>query len=191
MNASRTRILLWALAFAMFIAGGIVWLRTTARLGQLSASMSRRIGEHAKLSAMKTEHLAMEQAWRAESRKATTTVPTPMDAAGALLGGIKPLTQNEQRTDLMGSWRLRRQELTFSEIPLIRLTAFVRALETNTPPWRLAQIDMTSSHKTGTAERVKMILEAVEPARPGNSEATRSAAPTAQPESAATPRRSP
>jgi hypothetical protein len=191
MTSSRSRILLWALAFTLLIAGGFIWLRTTARLGQLSASMSRRIGEHTKLSAMKAEHLAMEQAWRAESLKAVTAAPTPMDAAGTLLGGIKPLTQNEQRTDLMGSWRVRRQELTFAELPLARLSGFVQALETNTPPWRLARIDITSSHKTGTAERVTLILETVEPVRPGNTETTRTPAPTAQPESAATPRRSP
>lgn len=191
MTGNRTRLLLWAVAFILLLAGGIIWLRTAAKLNKVSASLSRRIAEHAKLSVMKAEHLAMEQAWRTESRKAVAAAPTPMNAAGSLLGEIKPLTQNEQRVDLMGSWRVRRQELTFAEIPLARLTGFVQALETNTTPWRLAHIDMTSSGKTGTAKRVKLILETVEPVRPGAGEAARTPAPTAQPESAATPRHSP
>lgn len=191
MTKDRNRILLWAMAFALLVAGGVIWLRSNAKLKSLSTGMARRIGEHAKLSAMKAEHLAMEQAWRAASQRAVATAPTPMDVAGTFLGGAKPLTQNEQRADLMGSWRVRRQELTFTELPLARLTEFVQALETNTPPWRLAQIEMTSSRNTGTAERVKMILEAVEPVRQGGGAALNPAPPTAQPVSAATPRRSP
>lgn len=165
MTDVRGRMLLWTAAFAMLLAGGAIWLNAASKSKGMVAGMSRRTAEYARLSAMKAEHNAMETAWRAASQKAVTAAPAPLDFAGVFLGGIKPVTKNEQRSDLMVKWRLRQQEMTFSDIPVARIASFVQALETNTPPWRLVHIEISSSRNTGTAARVSLLMETVEPAR--------------------------
>ncbi len=165
MTDARGRMLLWTAAFAMLLAGGAMWLNSVSKSKGIAVGMSRRTAEYARLSAMKAEHLAMETAWRAASRKAVTAAPAPLDFAGGLLGGIKPVTQREQRSDLMGKWRLRQQEMTFNDIPVARIAGFVQALEANAPPWRLVHIEIASSQNTGTAARVSLLMETVEPAR--------------------------
>ncbi len=166
MNARRLALILPAAATLSLLTG----------LG-LTAGTARALPAHRRHLEQKQETLAALRDFRrslageTSARHAFEALPTAPAAglrqmASASLPGTQPQFRPSDRTDLAGGWTRTRVEVTLRDTDLPGVLRFVAQAETERPPWRLIEFDMTSSERGGRAGRVTLLLEAVERSNP-------------------------
>ena len=79
----------------------------------------------------------------------------------ASLPGTPPACREREAVPLAGGWTLRRVEVLFEDIDLVRLPDFLHAAETQRPPWRLAECALSALPQSEGRGRATLVLEAI------------------------------
>lgn len=81
-------------------------------------------------------------------------------ASAAVTGSVAEIRELDSRA-LGRGWSAKRAEIKFNEVSLNSIAAFLRAAETQRPPWRLAECVITGSRKADGCGSVTLTMETV------------------------------
>ncbi len=153
--------LLQAGALLVCLAGLLFSLSAARRLAGWRTVMERKRQPLAALAALHQEHsrhLAAQDAFEALERHEPVSLS---NVAGASLPGTPPACREREAVPLAGGWTLRRVEVLFEDIDLVRLPDFLHAAETQRPPWRLAECALSALPQSEGRGRATLVLEAI------------------------------
>ncbi len=149
-------------AAVLVLAVGIGWTVFSVRqASELTRRLKSRVAVLAELQAMQRDQDRYAAAVRTfEALSNAAPVSLAGLAAAVVTNAIPDLRALETRA-LERGWALTRSEVIFNDINLDQLPAFLSAVESRRPPWRLAECAITASTRADGCGRVVLILEAV------------------------------
>lgn len=102
---------------------------------------------------------------------AATTGGTPESPEAILRrvapGAVAPTVAAAAPEPLDDGWRFRRYTLSFADVPVDSISAFLSACESARPPWRASQVRIQALDPGSTRARVALTLEGVDRAEAG------------------------
>lgn len=147
-----------ALALAVGVSLTVISVRQAASLSQRLRS---RIATVAELQAMKRTQDRYQAAVRVFEALSNAAPVSLAGLAAASVTNATPDIREIETKALDRGWILTRSEVIFNDINLDQLPAFLRAAESQRPPWRLAECTLTASTRADGFGRVVLILKVV------------------------------
>lgn len=162
MNRSTSQQMLWALAVVVLTAGVIVSVWSVLRLGRHTEKLRTYAGYSRRLSDMDRQASRSESAVRSfESLSDPHPIPIP-DLLRSSLPGEKCETREQPSLSTIPGWTVRRVSVTFPEIDLGMLAAFIVNAESGRPPWQIRSLTLRSLSAAGGIGQATLILEALD-----------------------------
>lgn len=156
--------LILRLSAALAVILGLGW--TAGNLWQAGRYQTKKKAKHAalvQLQEMKRQNDALAAALVALAA-VTNSAPDLAALAARTVPGAAPAIREIETRALERGWQAKKTEVIFREVNLNLIADFLRAAETQRPPWRLAECVITSSAKSDGCGNATLTLETV--ARP-------------------------
>jgi len=149
------------LSAAALVAAGIIWtavnLLRADSFFQLLRSKQESI---VKLREIKQQNDLIEASFVALAAVSNTVPPLSALASATVTGAVAEIRELDSRA-LGRGWNVKRMEIKFNEVNLNAIADFLRASETQRPPWRLAECVMVSSPKADGIGSATLTMETV------------------------------
>lgn len=162
----NTQLILNVTAAAALAAGLALALVTLAQMTPLTRKIQKKIDVYRQLSALKS---AQDQ--KLAAVKTFEALPQPIPVALTTLAArtvtnATPEIREREARELIPGWTLKQVEIVFTEISLAQLPVFLQAAETQRPPWRLTECNLTASRQSDGFGRALLVLEAIGRSQP-------------------------
>lgn len=164
MKINPLHILYGSAALAL-IAGISLTVASLRQAALLAQSLRGRVAVAAELQAIQRTKDRYAAAVRRFSALSNTVPVSLSGLAAAAVPSATPDIREIESKPLDQGWILTRSEVIFNDLNLAQLPVFVRAAESQRPPWRLAECSITASTQADGFGRVVLILEAI--SKPG------------------------
>jgi hypothetical protein len=152
---------LWVAAAAALVCGAVLTLKSIRDLRTAGAKLQLALSHLDQLETHETEFnrsLAARQVFE----ELPSGQPVPL--AGLLAQALPGAAADDVRESYRGigpGWGVRRQELSFTEVPLAGIMTFLYDAESRRPPWRARKCEIRASSGNGSG-KVVLALEALE-----------------------------
>jgi len=152
--------ILWILAAIAIIAGLLLSLRNAGFYSEQSRLIESKTEALAEIERMRTANSGAEAALRTLEQLPDDTgddIQELLDATGSAAE-----IEQGKIEKLSAGWNLRQSSVVFERIGAEALLNLIAALETNTPPWRVAGCSLQSLPGSAGVLRAALMLERVE-----------------------------
>ncbi len=151
-----------AAAAALALAVGIGWTVFSIRqAAELTRRLKSRVATLVELQAMQRGQDRYAAAVRAFETLSNAAPASLAGLAAAAVTNTVPDIRDLETRILERGWTLTRAEVIFNDINLDQLPAFLCAVESRRPPWRLTECAITASTRADGCGRVVLVLDAV------------------------------
>lgn len=153
---------LWAVAIACVAAGAALTVRTFARAGELRGLLrakAKAVQELRDIASDLNRYSSARAAFEQIERRTLIPLEGMLEVT---MKPSRPEGTRQTRSEIAPGWTLRREEISFGEVPLLSVMQFLRGVELQRPPWRLAKCIVRASSHTPGQGRVVVLLEGLE-----------------------------
>ncbi|TFH17042.1 MAG: hypothetical protein E4H02_03985 [Lentisphaerales bacterium] len=162
MNRSLSERVLWTLAAIALAAGVSVSVWSLFRLNGHADRLRTYVDYSRRLSDMSRQAGRSESAVRIfEGLADPHPIPIP-DLLKQSLPGEKYETREQPSQSTIPGWTVRRVSVTFPEIDLDMLAAFIVNAESGRPPWQIRSFTLRALSTSGRTGQATLILEALD-----------------------------
>ncbi len=116
------------------------------------------------LTRERARYLAARAAFERAGHAAPVALPDLVHTAAA---GCRAEFRDLPSKPLAGGWVLRQVEVMFDDLAFDRLPRLLQVVESQRPPWRLAECALAAQSRTAGRGRVVLVLEAIGKEAPG------------------------
>ena len=146
----------------LILAAGLFWtVINILGADDLRQRMRGKLETVKQLRELKEKQDLIEASFNTLAALPSNTAPSLSTLASSTVTGTVAEIRYLDARALGQGWNARRAEINFPEVNLILIADFLRAAETQRPPWRLAECVITSSQKADGIGSAGLTMEMV------------------------------
>lgn len=155
----------------LVLAIGLAWTAVNiARFGDAERILRNKIDATRELRGIKQKQDLLESAFISIAAVSNAALPLSILASSAVTGQVAEIRELDSLV-LDRGLAAKRTEVKFSEVSLNSIGGFLRAAETQRPPWRMAECVISASPGANGVGSAAIIMETIVPQRPDNGQA--------------------
>jgi hypothetical protein len=159
---TRGERIAWAGAAAALVlgAGALTW--AIRGVYAVVPRLERKSGEVRKVLVLEQRVKKMQDAKEAYAAMAGKPVDPTAAILREVLAGHRVEEPRVMHREIPGGWVVRQEEISLNDVPVANAIEFVRRIERQKPPWRLARCSIRTSGDVPGVANVVLQVEAVE-----------------------------